>query len=65
MVAAASGARVEAQRAKTLAQQEQVLRSVLFARDHAVAALNAEDDGDYQEALRQWNIIYNGYFPQR
>ena len=45
--------------------QEQVLRSVLFARDHAVAALNAEDDGDYQEALRQWNIIYNGYFPQR
>jgi len=51
--------------AKTPAQQEQVLRSVLFARDHAVAALNAEDDGDYQEALRQWNIIYNGYFPQR
>jgi hypothetical protein len=51
--------------AKTLAQQEQVLRSVLFARDHAVAAHNAEDDGDYQEALRQWNIIYNGYFPQR
>lgn len=43
--------------AKTPAQQEQVLRSVLFARDHAVAALNAEDDGDYQEALRQWNII--------
>lgn len=51
--------------AKTPVQQEQVLRSVLFARDHAVAALNAEDDGDYQEALRQWNIIYNGYFPQR
>ena len=51
--------------AKTPAKQEQVLRSVLFARDHAVAALNAEDDGDYQEALRQWNIIYNGYFPQR
>lgn len=51
--------------AKTPAQQEQVLRSVLFAQDHAVAALNAEEDGDYQEALRQWNIMYNGYFPQR
>lgn len=51
--------------AKTSAQQEQVLRSVLFTRDHAAAALNAEGDGDYQEALRQWNIIYNGNFPQR
>lgn len=51
--------------AKTPAQQEQVLRSVLFARDHAFAALAAEDDGDYHEALRQWDIIYNGSFPQR
>lgn len=51
--------------AKTPAQREQLLRSVLFAQDHAVAALNAEGDGDYQEALRQWAIIYNGYFPQR
>lgn len=51
--------------AKTPAQQEQVLRGVLFALDHAVAALRAEDDGDYEEALRQWNITYNGYFPQR
>ena len=51
--------------AKTTAQQEHVLRSVCFARDHALAALDAEDDGDYEEALRQWNIIYNGYFPQR
>ena len=51
--------------AKTPAQQDHVLRSVLSARDHALAALDAEDDGDYQEALRQWNIIYNGYFPQR
>jgi hypothetical protein len=51
--------------AKTMAQQEQVLRSVLFARDHALAALAAEADGDYQEALRQWDIIYNGCFPLR
>jgi len=51
--------------AKTPAQQEQALRSVLYARDHALAALNAEGDGDCQEALRQWDLIYNGNFPQR
>lgn len=51
--------------AKTPAQQEHVLRSVLFARDHAFSAIDAEDRGDYQEALRQWTIIYNGSFPQR
>ena len=51
--------------AKTTAQQDQVLRSVLFAREHSIAALSAEEDGDSQEALRQWNIVFNGAFPQR
>jgi predicted nucleotidyltransferase len=51
--------------AKTPAQEEQVLRSVLYARDRALGALNAEGNGDYQEALRQWDLIYNGNFPQR
>lgn len=51
--------------AKTTAQNDHVLRSLLFAQDHALAALDAEDEGDYKEALRQWDIIFNGAFPQR
>jgi hypothetical protein len=51
--------------AKTTAQQEYVLSSVLFARDHGIAALSAEDDGDSLEARRQWDIVFNGAFPQR
>jgi predicted nucleotidyltransferase len=38
------------------------------ALDHAVlhagAAVNAESSGDTQEAIRQWNIVFNGYFPR-
>ncbi len=45
-------------------QRELTVRSVIYSRDHAKAALYAESLGDHTEAQRQWNIVFNGYFPR-
>jgi len=47
----------------TEAQREAALRSVIYARDHAKAALYAESLRDNNEACRQWDIVFNGEFP--
>lgn len=49
---------------KTMAQQDAALRSVVHARDHAKSALEAELWRDYGEACRQWDIVFNGFFPK-
>jgi predicted nucleotidyltransferase len=48
---------------RSLPQRETALRSVVYARDHARAALAAEADRNTPEARRQWNIVFNGFFP--
>lgn len=47
----------------SLAQREAALRSVVYARDHARAAVVAEDARNTPEARRQWNIVFNDRFP--
>jgi predicted nucleotidyltransferase len=39
------------------------VRTVLDSARHAADALRAEERGDLREALRQWNIVFNGVFP--
>lgn len=48
---------------KTENQRESALSSVVYSRDHAKSALSAEYNGIIAEALRQWDIVYNTYFP--
>ena len=33
------------------------------AAQHADSALNAEREGTIREALRQWDLVFNGQFP--
>ena len=47
---------------KTANQLERASNSVSHSRDHAYLALVAESDR-IAEARRQWNIVFNGYFP--
>jgi predicted nucleotidyltransferase len=49
--------------AGTEAKRETLANSVAYALDHAGAALRAEYAGDWREAARQWDIIFNGQFP--
>jgi hypothetical protein len=49
---------------KTDAQRESALSSVRNSRYHAKEALAAAKRMDPGEALRQWNIVFNGKFPQ-
>lgn len=44
------------------AKRDSVQRSVHDALDHADRAVHAESVGDDREALRQWNIVFNGCF---
>jgi hypothetical protein len=48
---------------KTASQQETACQAVAHAYDHALKALEAERYGKTQEARRQWNIVFNGKFP--
>lgn len=48
---------------RTDAQREVALQSVIYAREHALSALEAESAGNRKEAFRQWNIVFNGFFP--
>lgn len=51
--------------ARTQAMRETVANALDFAHYHARQARNAELRGDRQEALRQWDIVFNGHFPLR
>jgi hypothetical protein len=49
--------------AATEVKQERILDAVSFSAAHAFSALKAEEAGDTKEALRQWDIVFNGQFP--
>ena len=46
--------------AKTQAQADEIVRAVEHAFDHSKAAVAAEAVRDFEEANRQWNIVFNG-----
>lgn len=48
---------------RTELQRGFALAAVRYARDHAVAALDAESKGEIVEARRQWNIVFKRCFP--
>lgn len=45
--------------AKTERQIQGAINAVRYSAGHAVAALEAEANGDTNEALRQWGIVFN------
>lgn len=47
---------------QTEAQSERLINAVDHAFIHASSALIAEGDKDFGEAIRQWNIVFNGTF---
>jgi len=49
---------------KSDAKREAVAKALKYAADHAVAAFSAEEQGDTQEAIRQWQIVFNDHFPK-
>lgn len=49
---------------KTDAQRETALASIKSCRYHAKEALAAAKRNDTAEALRQWDIVFNGKFPK-
>ena len=51
--------------AKTDAMRTKVASALAYARDHAHAARDAERRGNRPEALRQWNLVFNGNFPMK
>lgn len=49
---------------RTDAQAERLVNAVDHALEHSNSALIAEKNKDWQEALRQWSIVFNGEFPK-
>jgi hypothetical protein len=45
-------------------QRETTLHSIIYSRDHAKAAVRAEQYGNVSEAKQQWDIVFNGHFPE-
>jgi hypothetical protein len=43
-------------------QRESLNRAVRYAYQHAIAALAAERHRDFQEANRQWSLVFNGTY---
>jgi hypothetical protein len=50
--------------ANTDVQREVVKKALKHAASHAIAATHAEQQGDTQEAIRQWQIVFNDAFPR-
>lgn len=50
--------------ASTQPGREACHRAVVYAADHSSRALEAEYRGQFQEAQRQWNIVFNNGFPR-
>ncbi|MCU1329944.1 MAG: hypothetical protein JWN34_5314, partial [Bryobacterales bacterium] len=38
--------------------------SARYSRDHAKSAVRATHLEYHEEACRQWDIVFNGYFPK-
>lgn len=49
---------------RTDAQAERLVNAVDHALEHSNSALIAEQNKDWQEAHRQWSIVFNGEFPK-
>lgn len=49
---------------KTETQKDLVQKSLDYSVSHALGAIEAEIWGDSIEAIRQWNIVFNGIFPE-
>ena len=49
---------------KTENQLDEAIGSVKYARNHANEACVADYAGDSAEAWRQWDIVFQGYFPK-
>jgi hypothetical protein len=50
--------------ARTGTQREGLIAALDWARDHAFRACDAEARGDFAEASRQWDIVFNGRLPK-
>lgn len=50
--------------ANTQAKRDALAASLKDAAFHARSAYVAEINGDTDEAVRQWNLVFNGYFPR-
>ncbi len=48
--------------AQTNPQWEAICNVVAYSLDHASAAIAAETDRDFEEANRQWSIVFNGEY---
>lgn len=46
------------------AKRAAVQSAVAFGADHVRRALAAEQAGDTREAIRQWDLVFNGRFPR-
>ena len=46
-----------------LASSERLAEAATAALGHSARALRAEADGDTLEAIRQWKLVFAGYFP--
>ncbi len=47
----------------TDAKRQQAHRTVAEAAQHADAGLQSEARDNFREAVRQWDIVFNGEFP--
>ncbi len=46
-------------------KREQTVRALAETLRHAAQALEAERQGDMDEAFRRWSLVFNGQFPSR
>ncbi len=46
--------------AKTDGHWQEINQAVNYALEHSMKAVQAESWKDYEEAIRQWNIVFNG-----
>jgi len=53
----------EIEAAKSEAKIEIVRQSAYIFANKAHKALTAEDEDNFDEAFRLWNLVFNGYFP--
>jgi predicted nucleotidyltransferase len=51
--------------ADTDAKRERLQAAIAASMSHARTGLLAEQDGDGATAIQQWNLVFNGHFPQR
>lgn len=47
------------------AERKRLVEAATYAADHSARAINAEVEGKFDEAFRQWDLVFNGHFPAR